>query len=184
MVKLYLVRHGRAEAGFGEAMDPGLDALGREQAQAVAATLAPLGPLNIVSSPLKRARETAAPLAGSWNRAPVIEPAVAEIPSPKGMTLEERIVWLRNLMGGSWRDVPRDLAQWREHCIATAAALAQDTVVFSHYVAINVLAGAAMGDDRVVAFSPDNCSVTVLETNGTTLTLVEKGHEASLTKVN
>jgi broad specificity phosphatase PhoE len=184
MVRLYLVRHGRAEAGFGEAMDPGLDALGREQAQAVAAKLAPLGPLNIVSSPLRRAQETAAPLAGLWNRAPVVEPAVAEIPSPKGMSLEERIVWLRNLMGGSWRDVPRDLAQWREHCIAVAAATARDTVVFSHYVAINVLAGAAMGDDRVVAFSPDNCSVTILESDGAALRLIEKGREAELTKVN
>ncbi len=184
MVKLYFVRHGRAEAGFGESMDPGLDALGREQADAVAAKLAPLGPLDILSSPLKRTRETAAPLAALWRKTPAIEGAVAEIPSPKGMTLEERVAWLRALMAGSWRDVPRDLAQWREHCIATAAAIARDTVVFSHYVAINVLAGAALGDDRVVVFSPDNCSVTVFETDGATLRLVEKGHEAALTKVN
>ncbi|HWA89970.1 MAG TPA: histidine phosphatase family protein [Rhizomicrobium sp.] len=184
MVRLYLVRHGRAEAGFGEAMDPGLDALGREQAQAVAASLAPRGPLPIVSSPLRRTQETAAPLAKLWNRAPRIEPAVAEIPSPKGMTLEERVTWLRNLMGGSWRSVPRDLAEWREHCVATATGIAEDSVVFSHYVAINVILGAATGDDRVVAFSPDNCSVTIFETDGARLRLVDKGQEASLTKVN
>jgi broad specificity phosphatase PhoE len=184
MSKIYMVRHGRADAGFGEAMDPGLDALGREQAETVAARLAPLGPLAILSSPLARAQQTAAPLAKLWAREPVIEDAVAEIPSPNGMTLEDRVAWLRNLMGGSWRDVPRDLAEWREHCIATVAALAEDTVIFSHYVAINVIAGAALRDDRVVAFSPDNCSVTVLETDGATLRLVEKGHEAPLTKVN
>jgi broad specificity phosphatase PhoE len=182
--RLYLVRHGRAEAGFGESMDPGLDALGREQAEAVAAGLASLGPLPILSSPLKRAQQTAAPLARLWDRAPVIEDAVAEIPSPKGMTLEARVAWLRQLMAGSWRDVPCDLAQWREHCIATARHIAGDTVIFSHYVAINVIAGAAMDDDRVVAFSPDNCSVTVVETDGTKLRLIEKGAEASLTKVN
>jgi broad specificity phosphatase PhoE len=179
-----VVRHGKAEAGFGGAMDPGLDALGRAQADAVAARLAPLGPVPILSSPLARARQTAAPLAMLWNRTPAIEDAVAEIPSPPGMTLEERVVWLRNLMTGSWRAVPRDLAAWREHCIATLAAIAEDTVVFSHYIAINVAAGAAMGDDRVVVFSPDNCSVTVLETDGTNLKLIEKGAEASLTKVN
>jgi broad specificity phosphatase PhoE len=184
MTRIYMVRHGRAEAGFGEQMDPGLDALGGEQAVAVAAKLAGLGPLPILSSPLKRAQQTAVPLAAIWNCAPVIEHAVAEIPSPKGMSLEERVAWLRKLMGGSWRGVPRDLAQWREHCIAAVAALARDTVIFSHYVAINVIAGAATGDDRVVAFSPDNCSVTVVETEGGKLTLVEKGHEASLTKVN
>ncbi|HEX4860315.1 MAG TPA: histidine phosphatase family protein, partial [Rhizomicrobium sp.] len=181
MVKLYLVRHGRAEAGFGESMDPGLDALGREQAEAVAAKLAERGPLAILSSPLKRARETAAPLAKLWNRAPVIEDAVAEIPSPKGMTLEERVAWLRKLMAGSWRDASCDLAEWRERCIATLAAVDRDTVIFSHYVAINVAAGGATNDDRVVVFSPDNCSVTVFETDGTSLKLIEKGSEASLT---
>jgi broad specificity phosphatase PhoE len=182
--RVYVVRHGRAEAGFGESMDPGLDALGRAQADAVARKLADLGPLPILSSPLKRAQQTAAPLAKLWDRIPVIEDAFAEIPSPKGMTLEERVLWLRKLMGGSWRDVPPDLAAWREHCIATAAVIADDTVVFSHYVAINVLGGAAMGDDRVVAFSPDNCSVTVIESDGRKLRLIEKGAEASLTKVN
>jgi broad specificity phosphatase PhoE len=179
-----MVRHGRAEAGFGESMDPGLDAMGRSQAEAVAEKLKGLGPLPILSSPLARTQQTAVPLAKLWNAVPEIEAAVAEIPSPKGMTLEGRIAWLRKLMAGSWRDVSPELAAWREHCIATVAAIPQDTVIFSHYVAINVIAGAATGDDRVVVFSPDNCSVTVFETDGTKLHLIEKGGEASLTKVN
>ena len=165
-------------------MDPPLDALGRDQAEAVARKLSSLGPLPILSSPLRRTRETAAPLARVWSREPVIEDAVAEIPSPKGRTLEERVTWLRKLMGGSWRDASRELAVWREDCIATVAAISANTVIFSHYVAINVIAGAATGDDRVVVFSPDNCSVTVFETDGVKLTLIEKGAEASLTKVN
>jgi broad specificity phosphatase PhoE len=184
MTRLYMVRHGRAAAGFGESMDPGLDELGRSQADAVARKLKALGPLPVLSSPLARARQTAAPLAKLWSAVPVIEEAVAEIPSPKGMTLEARVAWLRKLMAGSWRDVSPELAAWREHCIATVAAIPQDTVIFSHYVAINVVAGAALGDDRVVVFSPDNCSVTMFETDGAKLRLVEKGDEASLTKVN
>lgn len=188
MALLHMVRHGRAEAGFGESMDPGLAADGRDQAEAAARVLGPLGPLPILSSPLKRAQETAAPLAKLWNTAPVIESAVAEIPSPQGMTLDERVLWLRKLMGGTWREVPRELAEWREHCIATVAAIPADTVIFSHYIAINVIYGVATGDDRVVAFSPDNCSVTVFEVvpgpGGMRLGLVAKGNEASLTKVN
>jgi len=35
-----------------------------------------------------------------------------------------------------------------------------------------------------VNFSPDNCSVTIFETNGGKLSLLEKGSEAPLTKVN
>jgi broad specificity phosphatase PhoE len=184
MARIYMVRHGRAEAGFGESMDPGLDALGQSQAEAVAEKLKGLGPLPILSSPLRRTRETAATLAKLWKREPTIEDAVAEIPSPQGMTLENRVTWLRKLMGGSWRDASRDLALWREGCIATVAAIPTDVVIFSHYVAINVIAGAATADDRVVVFSPDNCSVTVFETDGANLKLIEKGAEAALTKVN
>ncbi len=184
MARIHIVRHGRAAAGFGEGMDPGLDELGRTQAVAVADKLKPIGPRTILSSPLRRTQETAAPLARLWNKSPVIEHAVAEIPSPKGMTLEERGIWLRTLMAGSWRDAGTDLAQWREACVAAVAALADDAVIFSHYVAINVLMGAAVGDDRVVTFSPENCSVTVFDNAGGKLRLVEKGREAPLTKVN
>ena len=184
MARIYMVRHGKAAAGFGEDMDPALDALGHAQAKAVAQKLHPLGPLPILSSPLRRTQETAAPLSILWNRTPVIETAVAEIPSPRGMTLEGRVQWLRKLMAGSWRSVTPELAQWREACIASVARLSNDTVIFSHYVAINVLAGAATGDDRVVNFSPDNCSVTTFETDGVKLRLIEKGGEAPLTKVN
>ena len=184
MARIYMVRHGKAEAGFGEGMDPGLDALGHAQAEAVAHKLKPQGPLPILSSPLRRTQETAAPLSKLWSRTPVIEAAVAEIPSPKGMTLEERAQWLRKLMAGSWRSVPPELAQWREACIAAVAGIAQDTVIFSHYVAINVATGSALGDDRVVSFSPDNCSITIFETSQGRLNLVKKGDEAPLTKVN
>jgi broad specificity phosphatase PhoE len=184
MARIYLVRHGKAEAGFGENMDPGLDALGHSQAAAVGERLKTHGPLAILSSPLRRAQETAAPLARHWSKTPVIFEPVAEIPSPRGMGMEERVVWLRKVMGGSWRDVTPQLAQWREDCIASVTALTEDTVIFSHYVAINVLYGGATGGDAVTLFSPDNCSVTIFETDGSKLCLIEKGGEAPLTKVN
>jgi broad specificity phosphatase PhoE len=183
MAKLYMVRHGRAAAGFGESHDPGLDELGREQAEAVAQELASRGPLQILSSPLRRTRETAAPLAKLWRAEPAIEAAVAEIPSPTD-NLQERVAWLREFMGGSWRNATPVLAQWREDAIAALLAIAKDTVIFSHYMAINVAVGTATDDDRVVVFSPDNCSVTVFENDGGALRLIEKGREAPLTKVN
>jgi broad specificity phosphatase PhoE len=183
MAILYLVRHGRAAASFGEDADPGLDALGREQAEAFAQRLSKQTPIAIISSPLARARETAAPLAARWKRVPEIEPAVGEIPSGS-KSLAERAAWLRSFMTGSWRDAPFELAQWRENVIAALLARQEDAVIFTHYVAINVAAGSALGDDRVAVFSPDNCSVTILEIDGEKLRLVEKGHEAPLTKVN
>src|SRR5689334_17639610 len=103
MARLYMVRHGRAAAGFGESHDPGLDELGHEQAEAVARELSAHGPLPIVCSPLRRTRETATPLLKLWNVEPTIEQAVAEIPSPTD-SLQERVAWLREFMGGSWRN--------------------------------------------------------------------------------
>ena len=168
----------------GEVVDPGLDDLGRAQAQEVAEKLAPLGPLTIVSSPLARACQTAAqPLAKLWQREPIIEDAVAEIPSP-GLELDERARWLRKFMAGSWRGATPALAQWRENVISALTALNKDTVIFSHYLALNVAMGAAIEDDRVTVYSPQNCSVTIFETQNGKLTLVERGKEVLLTKVN
>jgi broad specificity phosphatase PhoE len=183
MVRLYIVRHGRAEAGFGEAADPGLDEHGHRQADFVAARLAPLGPLALRTSPLKRAQETAKPLAKLWNCTPEIDRAVAEIPSPN-MDLGQRTEWLRGFMGGSWRKAGPALAVWRETLIVNLCAIQTDTVIFSHFVAINVAAGAALKDDRVVVFKPDNCSVSVFDVTGNGLSLVEKGHELETTHVN
>jgi broad specificity phosphatase PhoE len=183
MVRLYLVRHGRAASGFGEATNPGLDDLGRSQAGDVAARLAPLGPLALRTSPLKRTQETAKPLAEMWGRVPEIDPAVAEIPSPN-MNLAERSEWLRGFMGGSWRKAGPALAVWREALLVNLCAIQTDTVIFSHFVAINVAAGAALNDDRVVVFKPDNCSVSVFDVTGNGLSLVEKGHELETTHVN
>lgn len=184
MPRIYMVRHGRAAANFGQSLDPGLDELGREQSETVAKDLAPLGPLPILSSPLARTRETSFPLSRIWNQKPVIEPAVAEVPSPPGSTLESRAAWIGEFMASTWRTVTPELATWREECIAAVKAIPHDTVVFSHIIAINVIAGAATGSDKVVVFLPENCSVTIFETDGNSLHLIEKGQEAIRTKVN
>lgn len=177
MPKIYMVRHGHAAAGF-DVADPGLDELGKKQAEEAAAKLKPLGPLAIVSSPLLRTRETAQPLSRAWNREPVVEDAVAEIPTPPQYNTVDRVPWLRKFMSGSWREADVTLAAWREHAVAALKAVREDTVIFSHFVAINVGVGHVLGDDRVVVFSPDNCSITVFETDGHALKLIERGHEA------
>src|SRR5947207_14305321 len=121
MAKLYLVRHGLAAAGFGESHDPGLDEVGRSQADTMARELAQRGPLPILTSPLRRTRDTAAPLAKLWNIQPVVEEAAAEIPSPTD-NLQERAAWLRAFMAGSWRSATPALAQWREAVMTTLLA--------------------------------------------------------------
>lgn len=177
MPRLYLVRHGRPAAGFSVAQDAGLDPMGIAQAEAMAEHLASVGPLPIIVSPLRRTRETAAPLEHRWGAARV-EPAVGEIPSP-GIPFATRGEWLRTIMAGKWSDVDAALREWRDAVIAALRALPDSTVVVSHFVAINAAVGAATADDQVISFSPDHCSVTVLEAEGGRLRLVERGAEGA-----
>ena len=176
-----LVRHGRATAGWGVDPDPGLDELGHAQARATAEALGAVGAPRraLVVSPLRRCRETAAPLAARWGVEPVVEPAVAEIPSPPGVPMGARVDWLRAAMDGTWTALGPAYTAFRDGVVARLTACRTDTVIVSHFVAINVVIGACLGDDRLVIASLDNCSRTVVEVAADgSLRLVERGHEA------
>lgn len=180
MPRVWLVRHGQAAAGWGDDLDPGLSEVGRAQAEAAAEALAPLGPLPIIASPLRRCRETAAPLASRWGIEPAIDPAVGEIVSPDDAAgLDARGAWLRSAMAGSWADLGTVHHDWRQAVLDRIAAIDTDTVVHSHFIAINVVIGAATGDDRMVCFAPDNCSWTVVDVDGPAMEIVELGRQAT-----
>jgi broad specificity phosphatase PhoE len=80
--------------------------------------------------------------------------------------------------GRQWRELDDERVRWRDGVLATLLAIDTDTVVTTHYIAINAAVGAATGDDSVVNFHPDNCSCTVLESDQTSLQLVELGRQA------
>ncbi|MBU1194513.1 MAG: histidine phosphatase family protein [Proteobacteria bacterium] len=177
MAKIYLVRHGQASAGWGADIDPGLSALGRQQAQEAAKILALAGPVQILSSPMARALETARPLCELWQTEPVVELRVAEIPSPTE-DLGQRTEWLHKIMQDKWPNLGSDLQRWRRRIIDTVEELTEDTVIFSHFIAINVLVGAATDNDLLVNFFPDNASITIFEVYHNHIHLVERGKEA------
>ncbi|HKI74451.1 MAG TPA: histidine phosphatase family protein [Pseudomonadales bacterium] len=182
MAIIYIVRHGRAAASFTDDLDPALDDLGRRQAEAACETLARCLPLQLRSSPLRRAVETGEPLSRKTGIDPTIDARVAEIPSP-GLSLAERGPWLRDIMQGRWSDQSADLQRWRQSLIDALVEVREDTAIFSHFVAINVAVGAAESDDRVIVFRPDNGSITRLEVADGKLNLLERGSEAD-TRVN
>ena len=177
MSRLILVRHGRAAAGWDSDHDPGLDDAGRAQARAMAASVAPRGPLPIVSSPLRRARETAEALEQRWGTSAVVDAAVGEIPSPTA-DLAERGLWLRQVLQGTWSAAPGDVAAWRTSVLDWLTTREADAVIVTHYVLINVAVGAATKNDRVVCCHPDNCSVTEIDVANGTLSVVQLGPEA------
>jgi broad specificity phosphatase PhoE len=186
MPRVYLIRHGRpASTWGGDDLDPGLDEVGHAQARAVADALLAMSerPTRVISSPLRRCRETAEPFAEAIGVEVEIDPAVGEVPTPASVPHEERAAWLQRAFEGRWSEVEGDLdyEEWRNE-VAKAVAGYAGAAVFSHYVAINAAVSVALGDDRVAAFRPDHCSITVLEPNGDGLILIAKGREAA-TKV-
>lgn len=182
MPKVYMVRHGRAAANFTTDRDPGLDDLGRAQAVNAASVLMNHAPLQLLSSPLKRAQETAAPLAEQLKQAVSIDERVAEVPS-LGIRLEDRGTWLQTVMQGHWPEQPDALQQWRDHMAQCFMACTEDTVIFSHFVAINAMVSYATQRDEVLVCRPDNGSITIFDIQPSGITLIDQGAEAK-THVN
>lgn len=174
MARLHLVRHGHAAAGFTEDRDPGLDAMGQAQAVQVAAALATKGPLPILVSPLRRCRETAAPLEALWGVTAEVEPGVAEVAAPTD-DLAGRGAWLQAAMAARWPDLEPEPRAWRDRLLATLSRLTADTVVVTHFIAINAVVGAATDDDRVLVARFDNGSCTVVDNGPDGFVLASSG---------
>ena len=183
MTRVWMIRHGKPSATWGDNDDdPGLDDTGKAQARAAAEALAALAdaPTRVISSPLRRCRETAEPYAQALGVELIIDPRVGEIPTPKAIAHEDRGAWLREAFGGTWSAIQGDLdyEDWRRG-VAKAVAGYAGAAVFSHYVAINAAVSSALDDDRVMGFRPDHTSITTFEPAGDKLVLIEKGREAS-----
>lgn len=185
MSRLYLIRHGKPASVWGGGdEDPGLDVTGQIQAKAARDILLALPPeerpSRVVTSPLRRCRETALPTARALGVELEIDTAVGEIPTPVSLSAAERPAWLRQAFEGRWSEVVGDLdyEAWR-HAVARSLVPRGGTAVFSHYVAINAVLSVLDGDDRVLVFQPDHTSITVLDTDGERLSLVRLGTEAA-----
>lgn len=189
MSRVYMIRHGKPASTWGDVAsggpaDPGLDETGRAQAIAARDALLALPPgerpTRVLTSPLRRCRETAAPTAEALGVEAVVSKAVAEIPTPARLSAEERGPWLRAAFQVEWAAIDGDLdyEAWRRAVLAAVAA-EPGAAIFSHYVAINAAVSGARGDPRVLAFQPDHASITTFEVEGAALRLVEQGREAA-----
>ena len=181
-IQIALVRHGRASGGWDTALDPDLDDLGHRQAADVANELDQIfvgKEVEIISSPLLRCRQTASIFA-KLRLLPVrVCDEVTEIPSPNGVAMAERVAWLREVMQGRWSDLDENYLVFRDRLVEFVRAIERDTVIFSHFIAINAVIGALTNDDRLVIRSLDNCSLTLLECDSKgKLWIAQSGHEA------
>jgi broad specificity phosphatase PhoE len=181
MTRLFLIRHGEPEAVWGGAIDdPGLSDAGRQQAGAAAAALSLLGPLAIVSSPMRRCRETAAVFEARAGLSAVVERRVSEVVAPASVTdrrawLRENFPWDASASRRQWRDVAPALRAWRDSVVDCVSALDRDTAVFSHFIAINALASVATQSEDTIVCIPGYASITEFEVCDGVLDLVRHG---------
>jgi probable phosphoglycerate mutase len=182
-MSIFLVRHGEAAATWTESNNPGLSERGRQQAADAARKLAERVPpgVRLFSSPLQRARETAAPLAAALGAEPAIVEPFREIPTPVEMA--ERQNWLNRIARQTWGEQHTMVQDWRATLLAALREIREPAVVFTHFMVLNAIVSTLRADERVVTFLPDNASVTTLGGFGDGLQLVELGRELR-TKVN
>lgn len=178
MIDLIFVRHGEAAHSWGEHTDPGLSELGKEQAEHAAFNLMGTVPseLVLISSPKLRAQETAAPLADLRSAPVMIDTNFQEVPSVTDLATRQE--WLKGLMRSCWSDVNEPIVKaWRDNIIEGVHRLGHHSVIFTHFMVLNVIVGHIRQDDRVLQFWPDNGSITRCRLNQGLLELVELGAE-------
>ncbi len=171
-VDLLLIRHGlplRVERDDGLPADPPLSPEGREQAESVARWLAHESIDRIVSSPLLRAMETAAPLAAALGLEVEIEPRVAEFDRDSALyvPLEELRrsdypAWKAFMANGYGEGVPIEVFA-SEVRAALDACISRNrgrrVAVFCHGGVINVFASQVLGIARPLFFQPVYTSI-------------------------
>jgi probable phosphoglycerate mutase len=175
-VELLLIRHAEpVRIASGEAAgpaDPGLTDRGVDQARRLAAWLAVEGIDAIVTSPLRRARETAAPLGDVLGVEAAVVEGISEYDahSDEYIPIEE----LRALkddrwqatIEGRWADVGGvDPVEFQRQVVPAVDDLiashpGQKVAAFSHGGVVNVYLAHVLGIDRLLWFHPEYTSVS------------------------
>lgn len=172
-MQLILVRHAQPIRvdNAEEAADPGLAPIGVEQAERVPAALGHHRIVRVISSPQRRARETAAPTAAKLGLAVEIMDELAEYDRelPSYIPIEDAKVEFRDaydrikeghlpsqIDGEAFRHRVRDAITE----IASTTAAADTAVVFAHGGVINVTLQDILGLARPLTFPIDYCSIT------------------------
>jgi probable phosphoglycerate mutase len=167
-MELLLIRHARPERVESVAgpADPALAPLGRRQAEALAAWLADdegAAVDALYTSPLRRATETAGPMAEALGLRPTIEPALAEYDAEAlaYIPIEE----LRAAGDPRWMEVPDDIAGFQAQVMAgvdrlAAAHPSQRIALVCHGGVINVVVAAVLGVGARMLFLPGYTSVS------------------------
>lgn len=175
-MEIFLIRHGEATASWDEHPDPGLSPEGRQQAVKVRDELERYQGLQLISSPLVRAQETAQPLASTLRASVITDPRFREIPSPVG--IEDRRAWLNAFMRQEWSEQGPEIHRWRNEAWNALFEFETTTAVITHFMIINAIVSRLTEAPETVCCVPDNGSITHIRMESGALKLVAVGRQA------
>lgn len=167
-MQLLLIRHGLPEHSPGDS-DPVLDELGREQAARVPDALTRHGVSRVISSPQRRAHQTAMPTAERLGLDVAIVEGLAEYDRelPFYIPVEEakQQAGFERLMQG---ELPEqiDAAAFKTRVteavddIVESSEHSATVAIFAHGGVINCYLQHVLGNDKSLGFQIDYCSVT------------------------
>jgi len=175
-MELLLVRHAQPvrvdEGTVAGSADPELSAAGRRQAERLAAWLAADAPAVLLSSPLRRARETAAPVADALGLPVEIVDGLAEYDAAAGeyIPIEELRAakderWYATIEG-RWADVGGvDPHEFQAQVVPVVESViarfpGRRVAVFTHGGVLNVYLAHVLGLDAALWFHPEYTSVS------------------------
>ncbi len=181
-MELIIIRHGlpkRIEMEDGSPADPGLSETGTEQAWRLARWMRAEKLDAIYSSPLKRAKETAQPMADIMGIEIAIEPGVAEFDKESSMyvPMEELRAkdykrWLELMEGGF--SAHFDIDTFQKTALECLARIIQENkgkrvAVVCHGGIINVWAAHILGIENALFFQPQYTSINrfLISSSGT-----------------
>jgi 2,3-bisphosphoglycerate-dependent phosphoglycerate mutase len=174
-MQILMIRHGRPETQNG-ASDPDLCEIGRKQARDLSAVLARSGVARLVSSPLRRALQTAEPTAEVLGLDVAVIDGLAEADrfGASYRSVEELrrepALWDR-FLADPVGFLGADPVAFRREVLDALESVLTDSVakvaIFTHGLPINVVLSHVLGLDRITHFVPHYCSISRL--NGDSL---------------
>lgn len=85
-------------------------------------------------------------------------------------------------MAGTWQQLGQQFVDYKNTIGQFVNNLTHNTVIFSHFIAINAVIGYATNNDQLVVAHLDNASITTFHIdNNNNLTIVDTGNQATTT---
>ena len=91
--------------------------------------------------------------------------------------------WLKSIMKMDITLLPKDVKKWRSRIIGSLISIKSNSIIFSHFMVINVVVGYIKNHSILLSMYPDNGSLTKIKVSNGKISLIEIGDEKN-TKIN